>query len=195
MTISRERAHVALEPYNPDFYAIVHAGHDDWLSLPPEKRLDKDVRCHRCWVWCEMVAEAKRRFDANPNVRIHEEPNTVYFVIDNELIVRFKKMDPDGRSQNIQTQLQLDLRDSQLSLPGIPGKLPTIEVGYVPDEIDLTLDEVVVAHPTSGGEVAWSYSIDDENGTISLRHEWEPVPGAGIAAVGAGEAELEGTLE
>ena len=45
----------------------------------------------------------------------------------------------------------------------------------------MTFEEVIVAHPTLSGSVAWSYALDDENGAVSLRRTWAPVPDSDVA--------------
>lgn len=158
--ISPDSAFQLLEPHFPSFRAIVQQGWRFWSGLPPEARLVLDIRAQRCVVWCGMDDAAKLLFREEPRVTIVPGVSTTFFNVDDRAIVRFKKLDATGASSNLPTQLQLGLRDPQISFAGPLGDLPTLDVGYVPNDTETGYTQVLVA-ALSVDRVAWKFPVPD----------------------------------
>lgn len=156
--MSADQAFALLEPYFPCLRTIVDGGWRFWNSFPPEARLKLDVRAQRSVTWCGMIAAAVDELSEHASFTVIKGTNTTYFSIDGKAIIRFKKLDRSGTSANVMTQLQLDLRDPQVSLGGPFGQLPFLDVGYVPNNTETGYDAILVASPGDNGS-AWNFAI------------------------------------
>ena len=156
--ISSDQAFMLLESHFPVLRKVIEGGWDFWSSLTPRQRLTLDIRAQRSVTWCGMIETAVQIFDSDPGVTVIEGENTTYFSFGGEAIVRFKKLDRSGTSANVMTQTQLDLRDPQVELPGEFGKLPLLDVGYVPNQSEDGFDAILVAAPGDSGST-WNFAI------------------------------------
>ena len=66
--------------------------------------------------------------------------------IRDELVIRVKKVDQNGRHRNYQTQQQIDF-DAQQELPGLPPAATRIIIGYQPDIAFSEVERVIVRRP------------------------------------------------
>ena len=73
------------------------------------------------------------------------------------VVIRFKKMDEDGRSRNYPTRQARDF-DAQLELPGLPPKPDRLTVGYLLDETGTEFVICQIARP-DGREALWCGAI------------------------------------
>lgn len=98
---------------------------------------------------------------ASERIKVIERPayETALFLLDDELVFRFKKGDAEGMSSNIGTQAALDYNDPNecLSLFGLPD-LIRVDVSYSLNELETQLGDVMVV-ARDNDRVAWSFSI------------------------------------
>lgn len=172
--ITKETAETLLSPYYGAFSRIVRAGWQGWWDLSPAQRARQDVRSQRCWTWCCMIDAARIEFTADPRVTIIDGTMTTFFIVEDSAAIRFKKLSASGSSSNVATQMQLDLRDPQRTIPGILADLPRLEVGYVPNSIETNFDAVLIAYPV-GDAVAWTIEVTDDFGDSKVITDIEPV--------------------
>ena len=80
-----------------------------------------------------VVNEIKKRFDPkhNPSVKILEKHETIKLVINNKLVIRFKKLNQYGYSSNVVTTANDHFIQQQLSFEHPDFKRPVgLEIGY-----------------------------------------------------------------
>ena len=98
-----------------------------------------------------MVASADKRLINRDGVRPLDISGLKLWLFEHaNIVVRFKKMDEDGRSRNYPTK-QAKAFDAQLELPGLPPKPLRLTVGYL-------LDKTGTEAPTAdaGGAPGWT---------------------------------------
>ena len=86
------------------------------------------------------------------------------FHIDNLITLRFKKVDVAGIAQNHRTQQVVALLNNmepQPQLPGMPPRACTLNAGYVTDEDNVNIDDIVLSYPLGRNQTAWVVSLLD----------------------------------
>jgi len=156
--ISERHAFDLLSPHFPIIEQAVEAGWDLWRRIPPDVRLHLDLRAQRSHTWCGMVNRAKDLFSETVGVSEVRATNSLYFSVDGRAILRFKKLDAGGTSANLMTQMQVALRDPQMDLGTDFGRLPFIDVGYVPNAAETDFVSILAAAPGLAG-TAWKFPI------------------------------------
>ncbi len=106
----------------------------------------------------EIVAAAAALWAGHPHVRIVRRRERYLFVFRDQVVVRFKKLRPGGFAVNLRTR-QSTGYSRQIPLPGLPPHAVHLNVGYVPDELHLFIDQVLIACPSSIASVAWTHLI------------------------------------
>jgi hypothetical protein len=105
-----------------------------------------------------MVAGADRRFLGQSSVRILDIRGLKLWLFEDAgVVIRFKKMDEDGRSRNYQTKQAQDY-DAQLELPGLPPKPDRLTMGYLLDESGTNFIRAQIARP-EGKQVVWCAAV------------------------------------
>ncbi len=72
-------------------------------------------------------------------------------------LARFKKVRPNGKHSNYQTQQQQDY-DDQLPLPGIPPEAFRLTAGYHLDAAGAALERIMIARPI-GRNIFWTAQV------------------------------------
>jgi hypothetical protein len=105
-----------------------------------------------------MVAAADRRFFGREGIRVIEIRGLKLWLFESaSVVVRFKKMDEDGRSRNYPTKQARDF-DAQLELPGLPPKPVRLTAGYLLDETGIDFVRSQIARPY-GREALWCGAV------------------------------------
>ncbi|MDN3518311.1 hypothetical protein QWY84_11870 [Aquisalimonas lutea] len=153
-----QKSHVqkVLEPYHSTLLNIVSGAWAKWqsaeLDLPPASS-----RTRACVVWDAMIDRALDAFDDDPRVVVVSRFQTYYFLIDDQVGLRFKKGDEAGLSRNYPTQTALDFHEPDSDLFGTPDK---VEVVYGLDRTESELSQVLVV-ARNGDQVAWAYDLTE----------------------------------
>jgi hypothetical protein len=84
-------------------------------------------------------------------------------VADDRYGIRFKMLRSDRRTENIDTVQQSLFDSQQLSVPELPAPLVTLNVGYVPEEIELLRSRIYLTKPRAGGAVDWWHELGVSN--------------------------------
>jgi len=120
-----------------------------WLSggnALPDQQID-DIRAQATCTYSHMVAAADRRFLGQPGIRPLDIRGLKLWLFETaSIVIRFKKMDEDGRSRNYPTKQARDF-DAQLELPGLPPKPVRLTVGYLLDETGSEFVRCQIARP------------------------------------------------
>lgn len=117
-----------------------------------------------------IVQEALAEFDGDPNIRVIVERQTVKFLFNDRVLVRFKKGNSKGIGGNIITQAVLDFIDPQLNIPGLLPDLHKVEVCHQVDELGLSLKNLAIVARDVSRRI-WSYPIPAAGGA-----EVVPIP-------------------
>lgn len=158
MTLADEQAvRTVLTKYETAIFHAVRSGWEDWRALQLGGRLLFAARSRACLVYDFIVQRAAAAFTDDTAVRVLRRNETVKFVFDNTVALRFKKAADNGLGSNIHTQSTLDFVDQEQELPGFPN-VHKIEVVYVLNALQTQVDQVLVA-ARDGDICLWNYVL------------------------------------
>lgn len=155
------------------FDRIARQAHATYRAYNPLHLVEHSPRAQAACIYDHMVAEATRLFDGNPKVRPLELNGLLLWAFEDHTLVRFKKMDEDGRSRNYPTRQAIAF-DRQYRLEGVPPEPSRITVGYLLDETKVELVRVQVARPGRRG-VDWCAAIVPVDARAASDRKWEDV--------------------
>src|SRR5687767_6333875 len=95
-----------LEPYLEDFASIPHAALARYRGYPQEILIEHSKRSAASCTYDHMVEEAVKLFSDREDVRLLDLRGLKLWLIgkDEHTVVRWKKMDEDGRSRRYPTK-------------------------------------------------------------------------------------------
>lgn len=164
MVPSESAVRDVLKPYHAIFADASRAAMKQWLEIPPAQRAALDhPRAFANVVWSLFRNEATVRFSGLSGLTLTHKYNTLGIIVKNKLMLRFKRVNRQGRSRNFPTQASLRFY-AQFELPGIPASCPRAEIGWREDDVRLGLTELSIVM-RNGKHLAWRYSILEEGGT------------------------------
>lgn len=115
-------------------------------------------------VWERMIDRALGEFDGAEGINIVERDDTVSFVFDEVLLLRFKKGDSNKISSNYPTSLALSFHKPNKDLFGYEG-VRRAEVIYVLNDRETEIESVnIVAR--NGKSITWEFELLGSNENI-----------------------------
>ena len=141
-----------------EFDAIAREAHATYRLYDPSVLIEHDIRAQASCTYSHMVAAADRRFIDRTDVRALDIRGLKVWLFETaNAVVRFKKMDEDGRSRNYPTKQARDY-DAQLELPGLPPKPVRLTAGYLLDETGTEFVRCQIARP-DGSDALWCAAV------------------------------------
>lgn len=141
-----------------EFDAILREAHSTYRSYDAAVLIEHDVRAQANCTYAHVVAAADRRFFGRADVRLIEIRGLKLWLFQPaNIVVRWKKMDEDGRSRNYPTA-QAKAFDAQLDLPGLPPKPVRLTAGYLLDATGSEFVRSQIARP-QGRETMWCGAV------------------------------------
>lgn len=150
-------AMASLDPILDDLDVIARGGLAKYRQYPPELLVDHDARAAASCIYCHMVADAEARLSDRADVVPKNVRGLKVWIVGQVAVIRFKKMDEDGRSRNYPTK-QARAYDKQAQLPGLPSPPLNLVVGYLPDPTETEVLRVQVARPLGKG-IDWCTAL------------------------------------
>jgi hypothetical protein len=115
-------------------------------EVSPRARAEHNTRAIANAVWCHVWEGFRREFMDEPGFHFLDRRGLNVLNMRDQLLVRAKKVDENGRHRNAATKQQLDF-DAQLPLEGLPSAAVRIVIGYQPDEAFSEIERVTVRRP------------------------------------------------
>lgn len=144
--LTPDEAQTVLAPYMGRLDRCVHAGWDFYNSQPADFKVTCTTRTRAGIVRDAMVDFAKREFDGDPDVQFVYRRGLFLVMIQNQIVVRFKKLNPRFRSSNYPTQQAIQFMNAMLPLDGVPASM-RCDVGYVLNKLQTEIQRsAIVAH-------------------------------------------------
>lgn len=169
MLLAKRESHMAVPPIDDvkqvlrDFEhrirLVVERAWAEWQGLPDRGRFVFVPRMRATFVFDRIASHAITEFNDDKHIHVIIKKQTVRFVFQDKVIVRFKLSNVDGVGSNILTQEVLDFIDPQRTIPGLIPDIMKIEICYRPDDLGLNLDEVAVVARDHRRRL-WSYPIE-----------------------------------
>ena len=135
---------------------VLNAAWDEWMEVTDRGRFS--ARSRASMVFDFIRTGALEEFDGDPKIHVIVKGQTVHFLFQNRVLVRFKKANDAGLGSNIQTQSVLDFIDPQFELPDLLPEIHHIEVCYHLDRLEMHMDQLSVTARQRNRKL-WSYEL------------------------------------
>lgn len=144
-----------LSPLSGDLVDIVQEAWRRWRKHDFAARWRKRGRAN--FLWEEMVDLAQTRFQPGSGVVAIEKGETVSFVVNQQVLFRFKKGDETGVSSNVRTGQAVAFHDHCQVVLDMP-QVSRVELVYQLNQLETAvLDIMIVAR--QGKTVLWKHSL------------------------------------
>ncbi len=140
-----------------DIDQIARSAFTTYRAYPPEILVEHSPRAAATNVYDHMVAEAERRWIDRGGVTPKNVRGLKVWIIGPDAVLRFKKMDEDGRSRRYPTKQARDF-DRGLPLPGLPEPAIRVTAGYLLDPTQTQFIRSQIAKPR-GPAIEWCVAI------------------------------------
>lgn len=147
-----------LEEFHIRLRQVVDQAWEELRAFPSGK-LVFPARARAVLMFDYIARKALEEFAGDPNIRVIVKNQTVQFLFKNQVLLRFKKGNPNGVGSNISTQAVLDFIDPNRVIPGLLPDLFKVECCYAPDRLGIGLQEVAVVARNRTARI-WAYTLD-----------------------------------
>ncbi|WP_339665263.1 hypothetical protein [uncultured Pseudomonas sp.] len=155
-----------LKPHFPILIGCLRSAWSSWLDSEYLGRWNKRTRAN--FIWEETRHEAIMRLQGLPGVAVLPRSDTTLFVVDQQVLFRFKKGDASGVSHNVKTGESQAYHDHSQALLNLPD-LMRVEVVYQLNELETSiLDIIIVAR--QGASVLWKSSVLHSDARVIPMH-------------------------
>ncbi len=142
-----------------DFDQITRRAHERYRAYGPENLVELDARAQAACTYCHMAAEADRRFLDRAGLRPLDIGGLrLWLIEESDVVIRFKKMDEDGRVSNYPTKQAKDF-DRGFDLPGLAMPPIRLTAGYLLDRTGTTFIRTQIARPTGTKRAMWCAAV------------------------------------
>ena len=143
----QEAVMAVLDPYLGRMEPMFHGALALHLSeVTPKARAELGVRAVASAVSDHAWAAFEREFDAELGFHFLTVRGLRVLNIRDQVVVRLKKVDANGKHQNADTAQQRAF-DAQADIPDIPPAAARVVLGYQPDEAFSVVERVIVRRP------------------------------------------------
>lgn len=144
-----------LEPFAADLVDIIREAWKRWQAHEFSAHWHKRGRAN--FLWEEMVGLALAQFTPGCGVVAIEKGETVSFVVNQQVLFRFKKGDEAGVSRNVRTGQAIAFHDHSQVLLDLP-QVSRVELVYQLNQLETAiLDIMIVAR--QGKTILWKHSL------------------------------------
>jgi hypothetical protein len=141
-----------------DFDKIARRAHARYRAYRPEDLIELDARAQAACIYAHMMFEADRLVSGRDKVRSFDLRGLKLWLFEDlNAVIRFKKMDEDGKSRNYPTKQAKDF-DAGIELPGLPMPPVRLTVGYLLDVTGTAVQRAQIARPVGRG-TQWCAAI------------------------------------
>lgn len=153
-----------IDEIRDEIVAAIHEAWDDWMA-------SDHVAVWRCkrsranFVWEQIIDRAHTTLLSLDCVHIIEATETMKFLIQDQVLFRFKKADDSGRTANVATQMAMAFHDHDQDLFGLP-EVQRVEVVYKLNKLETAIADICVV-ARDGNAVSWEYSLLDADVVVA----------------------------
>ncbi|PPC80473.1 MAG: hypothetical protein CTY39_11285 [Hyphomicrobium sp.] len=152
--IPKEEAEILVRPFFDDLEHIVKAAWQDWRNgtLAPQMQ-HKRVRAN--FVWNQLIAHAKRRFDGRDGICVETVTNWDGVLVNDKIFVRMKKGTNRLLSRNYPTQAALSFHDQ---IQDLFGGIARLELLYILNDAETDIERITLIQ-RHRKTVAWAIDL------------------------------------
>jgi hypothetical protein len=158
MSISSEDAKAILAPHISSLQSCVVSGLDEYNRHYGPIRHVHSPHARAMIIRDHIIFSVKKEFDEVSGVRILNKRGLFLLLINEKLLLRFKKLNNRMLARNYPTK-QARKFSEQLSFDGFFVPVTNINVGYIANDLFTSPEKVVVACPNSMSSNEWCIDI------------------------------------
>jgi len=166
MALSRDDAKGFIDPYKNILNEIIELGCSDFFSLLKYSPHPIQTRAIYTLIYEFIEARAKEKLDGVNGVVLLNQNGLFLAVLQNKVILRFKKINGKKMPSNIPTHQTIAYMNQQLDLPDF-SFITTLIVGYELNRFKTKLQEVTITCP-NGKKNFWTFNLDGKGGAEIL---------------------------
>lgn len=170
---SMEEIMETLDGLYDDLDEIPRLAFEIYRQYPPRVLVEHDSRAAASCIYCHMVAETERRWMGRRGIVQLDIRGLRVWLIGDVAVLRWKKMDEDGRSRNYPTKQARDY-DFGEPLPGLPPPAVRLSAGYLLDPTQTEFIRSQIAKPAGSG-TEWCAAIVPSRETTLGEKRWHDV--------------------
>lgn len=161
-----DEAEGRLNPHLKKLDECIQHGWDTWKTFYQPKHHILDARSRAAIVFQEIVARAEQVFAGVPGVECKRTRNNSFMIyIGDDISLRFKKLNKNGRCSNIDTKQQM-LFSAQMHLVGMsPGTL--VNAGYMLTDLQQDLQQKLIVCQFQN-QVLWTIKLGKKTETLQF---------------------------
>jgi hypothetical protein len=157
----------ALSGLLDDCHAIPHVAHRKYRAYPSDVLVEHDPRAAAACTYSHMVAEAERRWIGRSGVAFKEIKGMKVWIVGQDAVLRWKKMDEDGKARNYPTE-QAKKYDRGDQFAELPPPAARLTVEYLLNPLGTEISRVQIARP-QGKSIKWCVAVNSPG--ASARYE------------------------
>ena len=144
--------------------SAIQGGWNSLIEKHPERVWWRRKATRAGLVWEYSVQNVITALDADEGVRVIPHNDTVSFILDDQVLVRFKKADLQLRSRNYPTPLALSFHDHNTDLFHFQG-YQRVEAAYVLNRFETEIDWIgIVAREKR--RLLWDFELDQPSASV-----------------------------
>jgi hypothetical protein len=155
-----------LEPHLDRMYPCFPAALALYNEVEAHIRAEHDDRAAASSVYCHVWNGLQREFSEDSGFHFLTHRGLNLLNIRDQVLVRAKKVDANGRHRNADTEQQRAF-DAQEDLPGLPPAAARLVIGYQPDAAFSEVERVTVRRPL-GRWVSQIVEADAERAWVDI---------------------------
>ncbi|MBE0577831.1 hypothetical protein [Devosia sp.] len=136
-----------------------------WIASP-ERATNRFQRTMSTMMYDFIVQEVGVVLDDLPGVHRIDRAESVKYLFDDRVLVRFKRGNKDGLGRNIETKAEYEFIDPRECFMGLP-EIWKVEALWYPNKLATKLDKVKIVARDINAKI-WSYEIGAEADTALL---------------------------
>lgn len=148
-----------LSDFHERLRLVVDGAWDEWNEFPGKGKLVFPARARAVLVFDYIARRALETFDGDKDIHVIVKKQTIQFLFNDRVLLRFKKGNAKGVGSNIRTRAVPDFIDPNRQIPGLIPEIMKVEVCYAVDELGVRLDGVAVVARDQTSRI-WSYPLD-----------------------------------
>jgi hypothetical protein len=137
-------------------HSILQKAWAEWREMPKKGVLSARSRASIIFDFIKRFAIEE--FDGDEDIHALPKGQTVKFLFQNQVLIRFKKANAKGIGSNIETQAVLEFVDPQLKIPDMLPEIFKVEVCYTLDKLATKVETIAVTKRDRHQKL-WSYPI------------------------------------
>jgi hypothetical protein len=147
-----------LAPYASLIHQIPIAAWERYAALPELDRSMWSSTARANVISSYMVSSAKELLGQISEVRAIDNHVSSIFLVQDRVVLRFKKLDRSLLSSNYQTPRAIEYNDTGLHLPGIGVPALRVDIGYRLNVVETNIDAVFVVR-RKRKRVLWAFDL------------------------------------